>query len=113
MAKKENIVVKRQKLYSLKFSLPELVHLRDLFSVLLPPSFDQTVSQRLATSTATQAFETKLWKKIHRVCSDANIPTDDSAPDYIVMTAAQPELDIFPLNLEQLVAIADEVEDNE
>jgi hypothetical protein len=113
MTKKEDIAVKRQKLYSLKLSMPELVHLRDLFGVLLPPSFDQTVSQRLAASNGAQAFEAKLWKKIHRVCCSANIPTDDSAPDYIVTAAAQPELDIYPLNLEQLVDVTDEDEDDE
>jgi len=88
-------------LWELKLTQLELLHLRDLFSILLPPEGKQTVSQVLALSEDRTLAETGLWSKLSGLCKSAGIPTDDEAPDFVVMMAGAPTLGIFKVDAQQ------------
>ncbi len=93
--------LKPKKTFTLKLSLVELVHIRDLFSVLLPVDLKQTVSQSLAASQGRQLIETKLWNKIVTLCNEGGVPLDDEAPDFIITVTAAPELGVFEISPER------------
>jgi hypothetical protein len=73
----------------------ELLQLRDLFSVILPPDGKQTVSQAVALNEDRSITEAQLWSKVSRLCRQAKIPVDDAAPDFVVMMVGAPTLGIF------------------
>lgn len=104
--------VKKQKTFPLQLTKFELVHLRDLFGVVLPLELKQTVSQALATVEDRVMVEAKLWQKITAACSSASIPMDDDAPDFICAASAAPPVGVFKLAQEpnegQTEATADE-----
>jgi hypothetical protein len=94
--KKEKI--KKRKTYDLRLTRTEIAHLRDLFSVVLPPDVKKTLSQHLADLEDRAFLEEKLWDKITAICEVANIPVDDEAPDYIVAPVGPPPMSVFHLS---------------
>lgn len=88
---------KRRKTFTLRLTKFELVHLRDLFSVALPPEMKETLSQRLAQSQDRLLVESKLWQKVAKTCKEAELPMDDDAPDFIVSASAAPPISVFEL----------------
>lgn len=95
MAVDKEALLKPKRSFTLKLSLAELVHLRDLFSIALPVDLKATVSQSLASGQGRQVVETKLWNKIVALCKEATIPLDEEAPDFIITVTAPPELGVF------------------
>lgn len=89
--------IKRRKTFTVRLTKFELLHLRDLFAVMLPPDLKETLSQRLAASQDRLLVEAKLWQKIARVCHEAELPMDDDAPDFVVAAAAAPPISVFEL----------------
>lgn len=89
--------VKKRKTYRLKLTKFELIHLRDLLSITLPPALEQTVSQALAVAEDRPLIEARLWSKVARACSDAELPLDDAAPDFVCAAAAAPPVGVFRL----------------
>ena len=94
---KEEEVLKPKKSFSLKLSKHELVHLRDLFGIMLPPDMKTTVSQSVAASQGRHMAESKLWNKIATLCEEACIPMGDEAPDFVVTISAPPTLGVFEI----------------
>lgn len=90
--------VKRQAKFSLQLTRFELLHLRDLMAILLPPDGAQTVSQALAASEDRTIIESMLWDKVSKLCMDANLPVESEAPDYIIAPLAPPPMGVFQLN---------------
>jgi hypothetical protein len=90
---------KKLKAYAIKFTVDELVHLRDLFSILLPPDASRTLSQSLAQSEHRTMIEAKLWSKLNKLFADAGIPLGDEAPDFAVAPDAPPSLGVYQLNM--------------
>lgn len=88
---------KRLKTYTLSLSKFELLHLRDLMSLNLPPNGERTVSQGLAELEDRTVVESFLWKKVCDLCNNANLPLGDEAPDYIVAPSGVPPMGIFML----------------
>lgn len=88
---------KKRKTYDLRLTKFELVHIRDMFSVVLPPELTKTLSQSLCEVEDRQSDEESLWKKIVELCIDAEIPVGDDAPSYVVAPAASPPLSVFQL----------------
>jgi len=99
--KEQDEGLKPKKNFSLKLSRKELVHLRDLFGVLLPADMKSTISQALASSQDRQLIESKLWNKIISLCNEAEIPLGDEAPDFIVTISSTPQLGVFELISEE------------
>jgi hypothetical protein len=83
--------------FSLRLTLFELLHLRDLFSILLPPEVKQTVSQALAAAEDREIVEAKLWQKVSNMCRAAALPLDDAAPDFVCAASAAPPVSVFRL----------------
>jgi len=90
-----------KKTYTIKLTKHELVHLRDLFSVGLPPTVRLTVSQALAMKEGRKIVETVLWKKVVKACQDAQVALDDDAPDFVVSASEAPPIDVFLVAAEE------------
>lgn len=90
--------VKRQNVFNLKLTKFELLHLRDLMGILLPPDGSQTLSQALASAEERSLIESMLWEKLSKLCNEANLPLDEDAPDYIVSAIAPAPLGVFQVN---------------
>lgn len=111
--------IKKQKTYALNLTKFELTHLRDLFSVVLPPELSKSISQALAEVENRQLVESMAWQKIAAACKDAKIPIGDDAPDYVVAPSASPPMSVFQLSsepeeaaqIEQTSGFIDEGED--
>lgn len=74
---------RRRTTFNLKLSKIELVHLRDLFSIVLATDAGQTVSQGLAAAEDRAMVEAKLWQRVATVCREASIELDEDAPDFV------------------------------
>lgn len=83
-----------QPTWELRLTKTQLVHLRDLLSILLPPDGSRTVSQALAAAEARVVAETQLWSDVSQLCRKAKIPVNKEAPDFVVMTTGAPQLDV-------------------
>lgn len=94
----DKVEIKRRKTYGLRLTKFELLHLRDLFSVLLPPEGQRTMSQALAELESRTLVESVLWKKVSTACVEAGLPMDDDAPDYVVAPASPPPMSVFQLS---------------
>jgi hypothetical protein len=105
-----SVVVKRNKTFDLKLTKPELLHLRDVFSIVLPPDVNTTLSQQLAELENRTMIESMLWKKIYEACKTASLPVDEEAPDYIIAPASSPTLKVFQLAHESDEVIEDQGE---
>lgn len=97
---KEEDKIKKTKLYELKLSKLELVHLRDMLSILYPTPTEKTISQALAESEDRSFEENALWNKIAFLCSDAKVPIEDEAPDYAIMPVGPAPMGVFMLGQE-------------
>lgn len=93
--------IKKRKTFSLKLTKFELVHLRDLCSIALPPDLKQTISQALAVAEDRAMVETVLWNKLVTACREAKLPLDDDAPDFICAASGAPPVGVFRLAQEQ------------
>jgi hypothetical protein len=94
------IVVKKNKTFDLKLTKAELIHLRDIMSVVLPPDANITLSQQLAELEDRTPIESLLWKKVYESCKIAGLPLDEEAPDYIIAPATSPTLKVFHMSVE-------------
>lgn len=92
---------KKVKTFELRMSLEELVHLRDVMSILLPPDGSVTLSQALAQSEKRTLTEGKLWEKITELCKTASVPLGDDAPDYVVGLSGPPMLRVYQLQMHE------------
>lgn len=90
--------IKRQAAFNLNLTRFELLHLRDLMGVLLPPTGAQTLSQALASTEDRSLIESLLWEKVTRLCIEASLPVDAEAPDYIVAPVSPPAMGVFQIN---------------
>ena len=95
--KEKDEALKAKRSFSLRLSTLELVHLRDLFSIMLPADMKTTVSQALSAGQGRHMVESKLWNKISDLCKEAMIPLEDEAPDFVVSIAAPPQLNVFEM----------------
>lgn len=93
-------VIRRQPIFSLTLTKFELLHLRDLMGILLPPDGAQTLSQALAVAEDRVLTETMLWEKLSKLCVEAELPVDAEAPDYIVAPVGPPPMGVFLVNQE-------------
>ena len=98
---KEKEKIKKTKLFELSISRTELIHLRDMLSILFPSTDEKTVSQALAASEQRTFEESTLWKKIATLCVDAGVPIDDEAPDYAVIPIGHAPMSIFMLGQDE------------
>lgn len=89
---------RKRKTFSVKLSKYELLHLRDLFSILLPPEMKDTISQRLANGQDRSLVEAKLWAKISALCEEAGIPVGEDAPDFVVAASSAPSISVFEMS---------------
>ena len=90
--------VKKHETFDLNLTRFELLHIRDLMGVLLPPDGTQTLSQALASAEERSLIESMLWEKISKLCKQAKLPLEAEAPDYIVAPVAPPPMGVFQVN---------------
>lgn len=85
----------KRKTFKLRLTKFELLHLRDLMSIVVPPDLTKTVSQVLADAETRSMVEAMLWKKLTNLCLDADIPMGDDAPDFVVAPTTAPPIGVF------------------
>ena len=90
--------IHRQKTFELLLTKHELLHIRDLMSIMLPPNGEKTVSQTLAELEDRNLIESMLWDKLSKLCTAANLPLNDEAPDYIIAPVGPPPMSVFHIN---------------
>ena len=90
--------VKKHSTFELNLTKFELLHLRDLMSVLLPPDGAETLSQSLASVEDRMLIESMLWDKVSNLCKQAKLPLDSEAPDYIIAPTSPPPMGVFQVN---------------
>jgi hypothetical protein len=93
----EEVEIKKNTCYNLKLTQFELLHLRDLMSIKLPPVGESTVSEALATAENRSFIESGLWNKVATLCTEAELPLDEEAPDYIVSLTSVPAMGVFQI----------------
>lgn len=103
--------IKTRKTFPVRLTKFELLHIRDLFSVVLPSEMRETVSQRLAQSQDRTLVEARLWQKLARVCHEAGLPMDDDAPDFVVAASGAPPIGVFELAHEPAQPAEEEAEE--
>jgi hypothetical protein len=86
-----------QKTSTLRLTRYEVLHLRDLFSILLPTEARQTVSQALAAVEDRSMVEARLWQKVLAACREVGLPVGDEAPDFVAAAASSPPVGVFRL----------------
>ena len=99
---------------SVRLTPIEAVHLRDLFSIMLPPDGSKTVSQSLAAGAGRSLVETRLWHKLHTACQALGVPLGDEAPDFVVAPTAMPmpELAVQQIEVQHDLSGQEEAEDS-
>jgi hypothetical protein len=93
----------KKKLYSVNFTRLELAHVRDLFSVMLTTSLEESVSQKLASVKETPLVEASAWQKIVAACEAANLVVGDKAPDFVVAVSAPSPVSVYQLTHDEPV----------
>lgn len=76
----------------ISFDVDELIHLRDLFSVMFEDG--SSVSERLSILLKREKLEIGLWQKIYKECENLKISTDKDAPNFLI-TPTEINLDVF------------------
>lgn len=71
-----------KKLVKISFSVEELEHIRDLFSVMFDDG--STLSERLAGLLEKNDLETLLWQKIYKECKNSGLLIDKEAPNFLI-----------------------------
>lgn len=112
MSKKPKKKTKKVNPINLSFSKTELVHLRDLMSIVLPPEGALTVSKDLARKEGREIQENSLFEKVYYACVENELPVGDDAPDYFVNMNFVPEMEVAILNHPTEVE-SEEYEDDE
>ncbi len=89
-----------QKTSTLRLTRYEVLHLRDLFSILLPTEARQTASQALAAVEERPMVEARLWQKVLAACVELGLPVGDEAPDFVAAATSAPPVGVFRLATE-------------
>jgi hypothetical protein len=108
-----NPTIKHRKTYQVRFTKFELLHLRDLMSITLPPEGTQTVSGALAAVENRQLIENTLWKKVSDACKEVGLPTGEDAPDYVVAPSGMTPLGVFQLSSDPFASTPEENDDED
>lgn len=97
MPTEEEFISKTNDMFSLQLTRYQLLHLRDIMSVMLPSEMRETISQALAKVGNRSMVEAVLWNKVAKLCVEAGVPVGEEVPDFIVSISAPPTLGVFEL----------------
>jgi hypothetical protein len=95
------------KTFAVRLTRFELLHLRDLFSIMLPTDLKQTVSQALALAEERPMVEARLWQKLVEAIGQAGLPTGHEAPDFVCAASTVPSVGVFRMATEPAPQEAD------
>jgi hypothetical protein len=105
-----------RKVYTLKLTTNDLIHLRDLFGIKMPAMLDTTLSQMLAKRENRPYSEALLWNKIGTLCTEANVALEDDSPEFTLALSGIPEIrvvELVPEPIENMQIDDDEDEEDE
>lgn len=85
--------------FKVEFTRAELAHIRDLFSIRIPPELKTTLSEALAESQERQLIETRLWEKLTAVITKSGVPMGENAPDFTVLPTGAVPLGVFQIEM--------------
>lgn len=88
-------VKKELETFEVKLTKPELEHLRDVMSVLIPSDEDPiSISVVLAKAKSSLEAEQLLWQKLVKVFETAEVDMEDDVPNYMVTPVTIPAMSI-------------------
>jgi hypothetical protein len=82
---------KKSRRYRLSLTKDELIHLRDLMSIILEND-QQTISHLLARAENRTEIEEDLWEHIFELCKIAGVDVSENAPDHALGLVEYPAL---------------------
>ena len=85
------------KTYEVRLTKLELLHIRDLFNVRLPPDGDKTVSVALAEAEGRPVIESGCWRKFGPAFEAAGVEVGDAAPDHMVIPTGMAPMTVMPI----------------
>lgn len=87
----------------------ELCHLRDLMSATITTQQGcETISSCLSYANGREDADKTLWKKVYDMCVACNIVVEENAPDYAVLAATPPAMNVYEVTYENGVEGQDE-----
>jgi hypothetical protein len=95
-ATEETVDLKPIKTHDLTLTKSQILHLRDLFSIVFADG--TTVSQSLALTEGRASAELELWKKITKLCTLSKIPIGDEAPNHVIGISEPPIMGVFNIS---------------
>jgi len=99
-SKKKKLESSSVETWQVNLTAEELTHLRDMFSICLPPDLSETISQSLGKAEGRQYVEAKLWIKLGQACLAAGVSLGDDAPDFVVTPVAPPPMGVYRVNMD-------------
>lgn len=79
---------KEEVTYSLSLTKDELTHVRNIMSVVLPPTGEVRLGESLAEACDMDVdVDTSLWDKVWSLCEEVGIEVGEAAPDFVVAHA--------------------------
>lgn len=89
-------------LYPLQLTKDELAHIRNMMSIVLPPTGDVRLGEALAHATeADDDIDSSLWDKVWALCEEVGLEVGDDAPDFIVGPSEPTPLKVYRVNLDE------------
>jgi hypothetical protein len=89
------VMEKRIAKFELTLTRSELLHIRDLMSVIIPSHEGLTVSEALAEAEGRTLIDVALWEKVSCACGIADLALEGDAPDYVISPTSIPMMGIF------------------
>lgn len=88
--------------FALELTRDEIVHIRNVLSVVLPPTGETRLSESLIeASELDEVVDVNLWQKVWNLCEQVGIEVGDDAPDFLVGPCEPTPLAVFQINLEE------------
>lgn len=100
--------VEHSSTFTLEVTQAELAHIRDLMSVLLPPTGELTLGQSIGLQEGRPYVDSVLFRKVYQACEEAGVPTGQAAPDFGLSLASVPQITVTRVTTSLLEADASE-----
>ena len=88
--------------WSLSLTQEEIIHIRNLLSILLPPTGEISLSESLLECNDMSGdVDSSLWQKIWNLCVESGVAIGDEAPDFLVGPTDPTPLAVYKVHLDE------------
>lgn len=79
----------------------ELAHIRNMMSIVLPPTGEVRLSESLEAASRHRGVDKSLWRKVCKSCEEAGVEVGESAPDFVVGPSEPMSLTVYAIEEEE------------